>query len=203
MAHPEPLLPSLQQLVSHLALIDRNHYLADTDRRENDIEHSFSVALLCWFIHASYNIPLDIAKILKYALAHDFVERYAGDTNTFASSSERMLKLQREKESLTKLSEEFKGFPDMVQSMQTYENKGDKEVLFVWTVDKMQALILGDLDSWRPYKEIGVSYDAFIEKTSEQLASCSPYTKEIFQGLIAYSKTTYYDQPKHQLSINN
>lgn len=169
--------------------------MANTNRHENDIEHSMTVAILCWYIHDRYKIDLDISKILKYALTHDFVERYAGDVNTFASSSERISKIDRERESLDKLSNEFNEFGDMISSMRGYESKADKESLFVWTVDKMQPLIMGDMDSWRPYREIGISYDQFIAKYDELLAKSSDYCREIFEGLIEYSKSTYYDQP--------
>lgn len=182
-------------MVIDLSLIDRNHYLAKTERRENDIEHSMTVAVLCWYIHDTYHIDLDISKILKYAIAHDFVERYAGDVNTFASAEDREMKVKREQESLERLSMEFSGFGDMVASMEGYEDKQDEESLFVWTVDKMQQLIMGDMDSWRPYKEINISYDQFTAKYAELLEKSSKHCREIFAGLIEYSKTTYYDRP--------
>lgn len=195
MDRPHPLLFSLQQMIVDLSLIDRNHYLAGTKRRENDIEHSMTVAVLAWFVHDTYSIDLDIAKILKYALTHDFVERYAGDTNTFATSDERALKVEREKLSLDRLSDEFHQFPDMVSTMQGYELRNDEEALFVWTIDKMQALIMGDLDGWRPYQELGITYEEFCAKYSELLDKTSKYTKEIYEGLIEYCKTTYWDKP--------
>ena len=95
MTNPYPLFPQLQQMIIDLALIDRKHYLAKTNRRENDIEHTMAVALLCWYIHDKYKLDLDIAKILKYAITHDFVERYAGDTNTYANTEERAKKIER------------------------------------------------------------------------------------------------------------
>ena len=64
---PDEMYFEIQKLNIDLALINRNHYLAKTNRRENDIEHSFTVALLCWYIHNRYDLTLDIAKILKYA----------------------------------------------------------------------------------------------------------------------------------------
>lgn len=195
MAKPHTYLFSLQQLIVDLALIDRNHYLAKTQRRENDIEHSVSVAVLCWFIHDAYQIKLDISKILKYALAHDFIERYAGDTNAFASQVDRAKKLEREKDSLAKLQAEFHEFSDLVAITSAYEAREDEESLFVWTVDKMQALIMGDLDSWRPYKEFGIDCEWFSKKYTDQLTICSPYCKEIFEGLLHYCQSTYYDQP--------
>lgn len=182
-------------MIIDLSLIDRNHYLAKTNRRENDIEHSMTVAILCWYVHDKYQINLDIAKILKYAITHDFVERYAGDVNTFASVDERNTKVQREQESLDRLSSEFGEFNGMVTAMQGYESKQDEESLFVWTVDKMQQLIMGDMDKWRPYAEIDITYKQFTAKYKELSEKSSMHCREIFEGLIQYSKSTYYDQP--------
>ena len=155
MIKPDPLLFSLQQMTIDLSLIERNHHLAKTNKKENDIEHSLSVALLCWYIHDRYKLELVISKILKYAITHDFVERYAGDVNTFASMDERNAKLVREQASLERLSQEYESFEDMVSSMQNYELKQDEESLFVWTVDKMQGMIMGDMDGWRSMQRGG------------------------------------------------
>ena len=192
---PDPLLFSLQQMIIDISLIERKHYLPRTSRRENDIEHSMTVSILCWYILEKYALDLDIAKVFKYALTHDFVERYAGDVPTFASVDERNEKVLREQESLNRLSEEFKEFSDMVASMQRYETKEDEESLFVWSVDKMQQLIMGDLDNWRSYAEKPITYDEFANKYTELFGKSSRYTREIFEGLLNYSKTTYYDQP--------
>ncbi|MNY05663.1 hypothetical protein D3C86_1383910 [compost metagenome] len=76
-----------------------------------------------------------------------------------------------------------------------YETKEDEESRFVWSVDKMQQLIMGDLDNWRSYAEKPITYDEFTKKYAELLEKSSKYTREIFEGLLNYSKTTYYDQP--------
>lgn len=188
---PAPILFELQKLTIDLALIDRNHHLAGTDRHENDIEHSMTVALLCWYIHDRYKLDLDIAKILKYALSHDFVERYAGDTNTFASDQARQEKVIREAASLERLSAELEDFKDLVTNMHSYEAKQDDESLFVWTVDKMQQLVMGDLDNWRPFVDLSISYEKFTSKWGELIEKSSPHTKEIFVGLLEYSKVQY------------
>ena len=196
MNKPDPLLFSIQQMTIDMSLIDRKHYLPHTNRRENDIEHSMTVAILCWYILDKYTLDLDITKVFKYALTHDFVERYAGDVPTFASEAERNEKVIREQESLSRLSEEYKGFSDLVTSIQKYETKEDAEALFVWSVDKIQQLIMGDLDNWRSYAEKPITYDEFTKKYTELLEKSSQYTRVIFEGLLEYSKSTYYDQPK-------
>jgi putative hydrolases of HD superfamily len=199
MTTPDPLLFSLQQMTIDLSLIKRNHHLAKTDQKENDIEHSLTVALLCWYIHDRHHLELDISKILKYAITHDFVERYAGDVNTFASQKEREQKVVNEQASLERLSVEYKDFPDMISSMRNYESKQDEESNFVWTVDKMQGMIMGDMDDWRPYASINITYDQFVGKHGEHLKKSSKYCKEIFESLLEYCKTTYYDQPPPQV----
>ena len=150
MQTPYPILYELQKLTVDLSLINRQHLIPGTDRRENDVEHSLTVAMLCWYIHDKNNVDLDIAKILKYALTHDFVERYAGDVPSFAPQAERDAKVIREKESLDRLSEEFSDFGDMVTTMQKYEIKEDEESLFVWSVDKIQQLVMGDATQKSP-----------------------------------------------------
>ena len=195
MSKPDPLLFSLQQMTIDLSLIQRNHHLAKTDQKENDTEHSLTVALLCWYIHERYSLDLDISKILKYAITHDFVERYAGDTNTFASQSEREMKITKEQQSFERLSIEYQEFPDMIASMREYELKRDEESLFVWTVDKMQGMIMGDMDDWRPYASLNITYTDFLNKHTEHVEKSSKYCKEIFESLLEYCKTTYYDQP--------
>ena len=87
---------TLQALMSDLTKIDRNHHILQSEKQENDVEHSYAVAMLCWYLHDALKLELDIAKILKYALVHDFVEVYAGDVNTFASKIARQEKIQTE-----------------------------------------------------------------------------------------------------------
>lgn len=190
----------LQRLVSDLSKVERNHHILDSDRAENDIEHSFAVALLCWYINDKLRLNLDTGKILKYALLHDFAEVYAGDVNTFASQKDRDLKVQHEAVAVRRLGNELSYFSNFSQVLADYESRNDEESLFVWTVDKMQALILADLDGWRPYKKIAISYEVFIKKHQEQLSVCSPHTKEIFEALLEYCKTTYYDRPGEKLA---
>lgn len=45
------IFSSLQQMLIDLSLTDRSHYLANANQYENDIEHSMTVAMLCWYIH--------------------------------------------------------------------------------------------------------------------------------------------------------
>lgn len=181
----------LQQLLTEFAMINRRHYLPKSDRRENDAEHSLSVAILCWYIYDTQNLDLNLSKILKYALAHDIVEIYAGDTNTYASIEERKLKTIRERAALEKIAADLGGFPSFAATIEAYESKTDEESRFVWTVDKMQMLLLGHLDHWRAYREQDISYEAFHAKQTEHLEQASPYARSVFEALVKFCLSSY------------
>lgn len=191
---PRNHLHTLQQLVTAFSLVERNHLIPGTERHETDVEHSFSVAMLAWFICDKYNLPLNREKVLKYALSHDFVEVYAGDVSAFASPQKRQQKMVAEAIALKRLTKEFSAFPDLVATLQNYEKRRDDESLFVWTVDKLQALILGDIDGWRPFARLGITYSQFCDKHADILEKASPYMKDIYVELLDYYKTTYYDK---------
>jgi putative hydrolase of HD superfamily len=178
---------------STLANIDRSHRLAQTERHENDVEHTLSVAYLCWFIHDAYGIDLDLSKILKYALVHDDVEVYAGDVNSFAPANERQQKIADEAAAEKRLSQEFEGFPSFISAIHDYQERkdGDQEALFVWTVDKIQALIMDDLDNWRTHYELGITFKAFCAKYFELVESSSPHLRNMVKELVDYCIASY------------
>lgn len=196
MKRPDETMFTLQYLISGLSKVERNHHILGSDRSENDVKHSYTVAMLCWYLYDKLNLKLDLSKVLKYALIHDFVEVYAGDVNTFASKADRQKKIETEAIALKKLVKDLEKFPDMANKLEAYENKTDEEAEFVWIVDKIQSLILGDLDDWRPYKKKNISYGSFVEKHNEHLKNSTLNCQQIFKELFDYSKTTYYDRPK-------
>ena len=75
--------------------------------------------------------------------------------------------------------------------MQQYEEKQDEESLFVWTVDKMQQLIMGDLDAWRCYVEGNISYEQFVDKYTYFSQKGSIHCRDIFESLIEHCRATY------------
>ena len=72
------------------------------------------------------------------------------------------------------------------------------EALFVWSVDKMQGIILGGIDNWRPYASYGVTFEQFCSKDEEFIDKCSPFVKDIFKQVYEEACKTYYDNPKNK-----
>jgi len=190
------LLESIQQLVLDIAKVERYSYIVNTDRHENVVEHSFAIAMLCWRIFDFVKPPLDLEKIFKYALIHDFLERGQNrDVNAYATKKEKASKKDYEANELLKLQSEFEDFEDFTALLNNYEERSDEESLFVWSVDKMQQVINGQMDKWRPYIDYGVTYKQFAEKNEEVMEKCSLYVKGIFKTVYEDACKTYYDNP--------
>ncbi len=138
-------LSDLQQLIADFAKVIRVPPLADTDRPENDVEHSFGLALTCWYLHPKIAPELNLTKIFQYALAHDIVELHAGDTFVFDHANTQS-KEQRERDAITKLKQDWSDFPDLTTYAEDYMNKQDEEARFVKAVDKLLPVIMIELD---------------------------------------------------------
>jgi 5'-deoxynucleotidase YfbR-like HD superfamily hydrolase len=189
-------LKKLHQLVLDIAHVERDHYIPKTSERENVVEHSFSVAALSWRLFSELQPNLSLEKILKYCIAHDFLERgLDNDVTTYATNEQRASKAEYEAKALTELTNDFSDFPDMLAVIHDYESLADEEAKFVKTVDKMQAIILGEMDDWRPYKKIGVTHEQFVDKGESFMATCPDCLKDTLQEINEYSRTVFYDQP--------
>ena len=57
--------------------------IADGSRRENDAEHSWSLAMMAVLFAEHVDDQIDLLKVIKMVLIHDLVEIHAGDTFCF------------------------------------------------------------------------------------------------------------------------
>lgn len=138
-------LAELQQFVADFSKITRVPQLSDTGRLENDVDHSYALALTCWYLAPKIAPELTMEKIFKYALAHDIVELHAGDTFVFADAEAIASKSDREDDALDHLYEEWPDFTEMVDHAKGYKGKVDEEARFVKAVDKILPLLVIEL----------------------------------------------------------
>ena len=138
-------LADLQQMIADFAKVTRAVNLADNTTAENDVEHSYGVAMTSWFLHEKIAPKLDISKILKYALAHDIVEIHAGDTYVFDKQAVAT-KEARERSALVQIYSEWPDFTELPQFAEGYADKIDEEAAFVYAIDKLLPIITIELD---------------------------------------------------------
>ena len=133
------------EFLGKMSAIKRTVKLKATNDFENDAEHSFQVALVSWYIADALKIPVNMERLLAYALVHDLVEIHAGDTDPFKGSKEYVdLKEAREKEALKTIRDSFPLFPSLPATIEGYEALADEESAIVHFVDKM----LPDINTW-------------------------------------------------------
>lgn len=153
---------------------------------ENDLEHSGQLALTAWYICSSQKLDLDLEKIFQYALAHDLVEAYAGDTPSAVHRSyeaERGSKEEREAIAAKRIKEEFPEFADLHEVIHSYERRADREARFVYALDKILPILNIYPDGGHSWKINDVRIEDVIEYKKDKIAE-SPEIQKYFEELV-------------------
>jgi len=176
---------SFMELLHAFQQIERVAHTPKKDRKENDVEHSYLLAMLAWYIADSLALPLDKDKILKYALAHDLVEVYAGDTYAFTDDENEMnSKPQREHEAQVRIKKEFPEFGDLHATIEKYETKADKESRFVYAVDKLAPVITNYIQDGHTWKVVDLPFERAVSNKRRRIGD-EPYVRELLEQIIA------------------
>src|SRR5580704_1310169 len=99
-------------LLDAFSLVERVMHVKGREQRENDTEHSYTLAMLAWYLADAFDLGLDKDRLLRYALVHDLVEVYAGDTYVLDEEGLKT-KHEREEKARLRLIEEFPEFKDL------------------------------------------------------------------------------------------
>lgn len=128
----------LDELAQKYAEVRRATIAADGSY-ETDATHAVHLSSLAVAYAAEYHPELHLPTVALYALIHDIVEAYAGDTPSLGLSEiERHEKAHREKLALERIECEFgEAFPEFVQACKDYEGLADDEAKFIKTFDKL------------------------------------------------------------------
>lgn len=176
------------QMLNDYRLVERrllvNGLSGDRERRENDIEHSYQLAMLCWYVISTEKLDLNLEKVFKYCLAHDLVEIYAGDTPFFSEDTEfKKSKQEREHQALQRIKSEQSAFPELAEWIEGYEERKDPESIFVYSMDKIQPMANIILDDGRSWKREKVTMDMEETQKPPKIAG-SPEAQKIYAQLM-------------------
>src|SRR3954468_164219 len=90
------------QLMLRLQDVVRAIHVPGRDIKENDVEHSYHLAMMGWYLNVSGKLGYDTDSLVKYALIHDLAEAYAGDVSALDIQG-RIGKAEREAEALERI----------------------------------------------------------------------------------------------------
>ena len=180
-------LIELEKMLLRFRDIERKVHLPDhLDQFENDVEHSYTLAMVSWYLSSFYE-DLDRDKIIRYALVHDLVEIHAGDTFPYGDPKHLATKHDREAAAQKQLRNDWPDFSDMNDSIEGYESRQTREAKFVYAVDKILPTILNLLGKGHGWRVHNIALqDVLNEKESK--ARVSPEIYAVYEQLAEILK---------------
>ncbi|WP_418715043.1 HD domain-containing protein [Blautia hydrogenotrophica] len=166
----------------------RQTYLADGNRKENDAEHSWHMAIMAFLLKEYAQEEVDIMRVVLMVLTHDLVEIDAGDTYAYDLDG-----LQTKREREVKAAERIFGllpkdqeeqFRELWDEFEAYESA---EAKYAHMLDNFQPLMLNDaLDgkSWKEHKVKKSQIYSRNAKTMEGSEKIWEYMKDLVQKNI-------------------
>ncbi len=196
-------LVKIGKLVFDFARVHRVTYHDDGITPESDTDHTVMLSIIaCALADTFYKDELDIGLVAQYAVVHDLVEAYAGDTDSFALTDQgRVEKEHKEKRSLELIEDMFMGMYSWIpKTIRDYESLETKEARFVKSVDKMMAKITHILNNGKTYKIKRVSQEEVKRELEKQITKMeNSYTREfpiiisLMKDLVEQSIVKTYD----------
>lgn len=175
-------------LLNNFREVERTIRVRGLDENENDVEHSYQLAMVSWYLLSNKDLGLDAECAVKYALAHDLVEVYAGDTYFYTEDEEEMnSKEEREKEAALRLKKEFPEFNELHRAINGYMSLADDESRFVYALDKILPIINIYLDGGRTWRQDGVTLEKLLRKKTDKVA-VSEEVYSYFEEIVSLLK---------------
>lgn len=164
---PENLLKQISFIkeIDKIKYIQRKTKLFNSNRPENDAEHSWHLAMMAIVLAEHADTPVDVLKVVKMVLIHDIVEIDAGDTfiydnekNHSNTDNERIaaqrifgLLPQEQADELIAVWEEF-------------EAGVSNEAKFAKAMDRLEPLLQNTSNNGGTWQEFDVDYSKVYEK---------------------------------------
>ncbi|MFS8098657.1 HD domain-containing protein [Lentzea alba] len=144
--------------VDQLKTILRASPLAAANRRENDAEHSWHLALMVMTLAEYADEPIDVGHTIKLVVVHDLVEIYAGDTPIYDTE---LGESQQEREEAA-ADQLFGILPeDTAMKMRAlwdeFEARETAEARFAKAMDRLQPLLLNWMAEGGTWRTPGVT----------------------------------------------
>lgn len=164
--------------------IGRQTYLTDGERKENDAEHAWHMALMTILMSEYANEKIDVLKTVTMLLIHDLVEIDAGDTYAYDAEGHKDKRAREEKAAdriFGLLPEDqrkkLRGLWEEFEAWKTPEAK------FAHTMDCIQPLMLNGATDGKSWLEHEVHLSQVLkrnEKTAEGAETLWKYAYENF-----------------------
>ncbi len=164
--------------------IFRQTYLADANRKENDAEHSWHLALMAVLLKDYMEEEVDLIKVMTMVLIHDLVEIDAGDTYAYDEKG-AATKRDREEKAADRIfgllpEDQENEFRNLWEEFEAYETA---EAKYAHLLDNFQPLLLNDASGGKSWTEHGV-HKSQVYKRNERIPETSGMIWEQIQTIV-------------------
>ncbi|MBC3789288.1 HD domain-containing protein [Spirosoma utsteinense] len=151
--------------VDKLKYILRKTKLFNSDRNENDAEHSWHLALMALVLAGHANVEVDLLKVIKMLLIHDIVEIDAGDTFIYDNQKSHT-NTEEERKAAQRI---FGLLPDqqateLIAIWEEFEEQQTDEAKFARAMDRLEPLLQNTSNKGGTWNEFGVNYEKVYTK---------------------------------------
>lgn len=181
----------LEQQIAFIVEIDkvknifRQTPLADGNRKENDAEHSWHIALMALLLKEYAEEEVDVLKVMTMVLVHDLVEIDAGDTYAYDDIG-AVTKREREVKAAGRI---FGMLPkdqgDYLRALwDEFEEYESADAKYAHLLDNFQPLLLNDASGGISWSEHSVRKSQ-IYKRNEKIEETSKVIWKKMQETVA------------------
>ena len=148
--------------------IFRQTHITGKNRRENDAEHAWHMALMAVVLREYANREFDLTRALLMILLHDVVEIDAGDTYAY-DQVQKETQAEREQAAADRLcgmlpEDQAKTFRELWQEFEDYKTP---EACFAHTMDNFQPMLLNDCNGGGDWIRHGVRRSQVEERNKK------------------------------------
>lgn len=151
--------------IDKLKYIQRKTKLFNSDRPENDAEHSWHLAMMTIVLAEHSDKPIDVLKVLKMVLIHDIVEIDAGDTFIY-DTTKNHTNTDEERMAANRI---FGLLPsaqaaEFIAIWEEFEEGITDEAKFAKTMDRFEPLLQNVSNNGGTWAEFDVPYQKVYDK---------------------------------------
>lgn len=151
--------------IDKIKYIQRRTKLLNSDRPENDAEHSWHLAMMAMVLSEYSDVKIDLSKVIKMVLIHDIVEIDAGDTFLYDQNRSH----DNTEEEVTAAKRIFGLLPEKqgaeyIAIWTEFENGMTPEAKFAKAIDRLEPLLQNTSNDGGTWKEFGVKYQTVHDK---------------------------------------
>lgn len=161
---------ALGKLIYAFARIERAATHEDGVRHETDTDHTVMLGIVACAFADVVRPNLDRGLIAQFALIHDLVEVYSGDTKTIVINHKELNNKEvREQAACQRIKEEFGYvYPWISRTIEEYESLALPEARFVKTLDKAMPAISYALTDGAGLRKLGITREQLLQSDLQQ-----------------------------------